>query len=78
MAWWTALPALALKAYNKTFDFINRREKQKDRADAESVGAAKQRDANQKKALETKDEQLKEAINARPGDGHDAADRGMF
>ncbi len=76
--WWTPFVGAAMKAYTATVKFMGARESRLDQKEAESIGAAKQREENQQEAIRTKDEQLEEAINAKRGDGGDAADRGVF
>lgn len=49
-----------------------------EREEAERTGAAKQREADQEKALEDRDEQLDQAVNRRPGDARRRLDDGSF
>lgn len=57
---------------------LTRRQSQSDRAEAEEVGATKQREATQGEAIKTQRDQLEDAARHRPGDAERSLREGEF
>jgi hypothetical protein len=64
---WGAISG-GIQAVAKFLGIIEWWNRRKERQEAEAVGAAKQRHADDQEAIKRKDEQLEAAANRRPGD----------
>lgn len=67
-----------VKVLASALGIAERWQKSLERKEAERTGAIKQEHADQKQALEDKDDQLKAAVDRRPGDAERSLRSGDF